>query len=96
MVKHLVFFKITDENKKENAIAIKERLESLKDKIPFILDLEIGINEIPGERAWDISLYSAFENMDDLNSYRVHPEHVKVVEFIAKYKTDAAAVDYSI
>jgi hypothetical protein len=96
MVKHLVFFRIKDENKAENAKAIKEKLESLKKKIPFILEFEIGLNEVPGERAWDISLASAFENMDDLNSYRVHPEHLKVVEFIAKYKTDSAAVDYTL
>lgn len=96
MVKHLVFFRLKEENKTENAKSIKKKLDSLKDKIPFIMEFEVGINEIKGERAWDISLYSAFENMDDLNSYRVHPEHVKVVEYIAKYKTDAAAVDYTV
>ncbi len=96
MVKHLVFFKLKEENKLENAIAIKNKLMSLKTKIPFINELEIGINEVSGDRAWDISIYSAFESMDDLNSYRVHPEHLKVVEFIAKYKTDSAAVDYTV
>ncbi len=96
MVKHIVFFNIKEENKEENAKAIKQKLETLKNKIPFIVELEIGINEVTGERAWDISLYSAFDNMDDLNSYRVHPEHVKVVEFIAKFKTNAASVDYTV
>ncbi len=96
MVKHLVFFKLNEENKEENALAIKNKLMSLKIKIPFINELEIGINEVSGDRAWDLSIYSAFESMDDLNSYRVHPEHLKVVEYIAKYKTDSAAVDYTV
>ena len=46
--------------------------------------LEVGINMGTSASASDIALYSEFDNMQALEDYRIHPEHVKVVEFIEK------------
>ena len=49
MVRHTVMWKLKEENKTENAMGIKNRLEALVDKISEIKSLEVGINENGGE-----------------------------------------------
>ena len=48
MVKHIVMWKLKEEaegkTKKENAEIIKSSLESLKNKISEIVEIEVGIN----------------------------------------------------
>lgn len=35
------------------------------------------------------------KNIEDLEKYQNHPEHVKVAEFIAKVREDRIVVDYT-
>lgn len=96
MVKHIVMWKLKDENKDENLVKIKNKLENLKDAIPEIINLEIGINENPAEHAFDISLYSEFESMAALQIYQKHSEHVKAAGFISQHRTQRCVVDYEV
>ena len=43
-----------------------------------------------------MSLITAFETVEDLDAYRVHPEHVKVVEYFKTVTENSAAVDYDL
>ncbi|QCX33041.1 Dabb family protein [Caloramator sp. E03] len=99
MVKHVVAWKLKDEaegnNKEKNAKIIKENLERLKDVIKEIKHIEVGININTSNAAFDLVLYSEFENIEDLEKYQNHPEHVKVAEFIAKVREDRIVVDYT-
>ncbi len=92
MVKHIVFWKLKEENKAENAKEIKKRLEALIPKIDVIKKLEVGINENGGE--YDAALVSEFSSYDDLKTYDSHPEHLKVRQFIGGAAVQRAAVDY--
>jgi hypothetical protein len=98
MLKHIVLFKLkpTAEgaSKEENAQRIGRDLKALKEKIPQIRHIEVGINVIPSETAYDIAIYSEFADEKDLNIYMKHPEHVKVAEFIGKVRESRAVVDY--
>ena len=99
MIRHLVLFELADEaegaTKAENALQIKERLEALRGVIPEIRKMEVKLNH-PGAPAgnYDVVLDSEFESLEDLRAYAVHPEHLKVGEFIAKVRTARAAIDY--
>lgn len=99
MIKHLVFFKLADEaqgnTKAQNAQLIKEQLEALKGVIPQIRAISVSVNhaEAPADN-YDIVLDSEFDTLADVKAYAVHPEHVKVVQFIGKVKTERAAIDY--
>ena len=101
MIKHIVFFGLADnaegKTKLENAQFIKEELENLKNLIPQILTIEVGINspEAPTSN-YDIALYSEFESFETLDAYQVHPEHKRVAAYIGKVKTERAAVDYVV
>lgn len=98
MIKHIVLFKLREHaegaDKRQNALKIKAALEDLRRKIPEIIHLEVGINSIPSDGAYDIALYSSFADEKDLNTYLRHPEHVKAAEFVAKVRESRVVVDY--
>jgi hypothetical protein len=98
MIKHIVMWRLKeiadDATKQENAQKLKERLESLRDKIREIKDIEVGINVNPSEAAFDVVLYSEFEDREALRIYQNHPEHKKIVDFVGRIRTDRCVVDY--
>ncbi len=101
MIRHLVFFKLaeTAEGKKkdENAAIIKRELEELKELIPEIVSIEVHINhQEASSDNYDIVLDSVFKNLHDLSVYADHPEHLRVAKYVAKVRTERAAIDYEI
>mgnify|MGYP000288640750 FL=1 len=100
MIKHIVMWRVKDETKygsKEEALRqAKEKLEALKSKISEIVFLEAGINYNTTEAAYDLVLYSEFKTDEDLQTYQVHPEHLKVVEFMKEIvvPNSRVVVDY--
>ena len=99
MIKHIVFFCLAEnaegKSKAENAQIIKSELENLKNFIPEIKKIEVGIN-IPNTKKtdFDIALYSEFNNFAELDIYQEHPEHKRIASYIGKVRTARAAVDY--
>ena len=100
MVKHIVFWRFKDDaqdsSKSENMAKVKSMLESLPPQISEIIDLEVGENFSGREIACDMALYSTFESEEALKAYAVHPEHVKVAEFIGSVVSEGRVVDYHI
>ena len=100
MIKHVVMIKLKDYpaamERKMKLDNIKAELEALPSKISEIKFYEIGINVAVSPVAYDIVLISEFENMKDLNIYREHPEHKRVLDIIAEAKDSSVVVDYVI
>jgi len=96
MIVHIVLLEFKEENKKENILKIKELLEDLENKIDVLNTMEVGINFDTAPRAMDLSLYSTFDSKEDLNTYAVHPEHLKVVEKIKEVTLSSKVSDYII
>ena len=100
MIKHIVMWKLKDfdseKEKLESMLRIKTELEALKNMIDGIIKIEVGINICDSEQSYDICLYSEFENMNALNLYQKHPEHIKVGEFIGRVRDKRIVVDYEI
>lgn len=99
MIKHIVLFKLADQaegkTKGENALIIKEQLEALKDLIPQIHKIQVDINHHDAAKDnYDIILDSEFKNLDDLNIYSTHPEHLKVGDYVKKVRVSRSAIDY--
>ena len=57
--------------------------------------METGININP-KNEFDAILISEFETMADLETYKNHPEHVKVSSLCKSIRTDRQAIDYEI
>jgi hypothetical protein len=98
MINHVVLFKLKEiDNEDQKAVVrnkIKNALLSLKDKIEELKYIEIGQNHQLNSDSFDICLITHFETLDDLNSYQVHPEHLKVAEIVKVNVSARATVDY--
>ena len=94
MVKHIVMFDFKDENKQENLLKAKEMLEALLITVPTLNKMEVGINFSKEDRAMDLSLYSEFEDLEGLELYANHPEHLEVVKFIKTVAIASKVSDY--
>lgn len=97
MINHVVLFKLKEypAEKKNDVIAeLKTILEGLKDKIEVVKYLEVGVNYELKAKSYDMVLLSHFETLKDLDEYRVHPEHLKVLKRIGETTLSRAAVDY--
>ncbi len=75
-------------------LIFKERLLALKDKIPEIRDMEVGINVNPSVRSYDAVLVSTFDSLDALKAYSTNPLHVAVSDFCKTIRTSSVSVDY--
>lgn len=98
MLKHIVCWRIkeTSQSKEENIAKVKSLLESLPAKIEEIKELEVGVNFNTSDAAFDVCLYSVFEDEKGLSAYQVHPEHVKVAGFIKEVTSERMVADYLV
>ncbi|MBN2347557.1 MAG: Dabb family protein [Bacteroidales bacterium] len=80
--------------KMDKLVHIKKMLNSLIHKIPEIKHLETGINITIKTSSYDLVLITEFNNLLDLETYRFHPEHVKVIDYLNSVKKNVVAVDY--
>jgi hypothetical protein len=94
MIVHIVMFKFKEENKKANIIQAKQMLENLMGAVPSLRSVDVGINFASEERAMDLSIITSFESKEGLDAYAVHPEHLKVVDFIKQVVEYSKVVDY--
>lgn len=93
MVKHIVFWNVRDdENKQKNMEEMKSRLTSLAGKVDGLISAEVGFNFNPN--GYDLALYSVLTSKEALDEYQVHPEHLKVKEFVHSVITDRCVVDF--
>lgn len=97
MVKHVLLFKLRDMStpaeKMEVMQEIKRRLEGLKETVPAIETIEVGINANPKEE-FDIALVSTHADWDALAAYRDDPNHVEVARFIGQYREARSCADF--
>jgi len=97
MINHVVLFKLNNYSEKEKPLIIAEMkslLEGLKGKIEELKYIEVGVNYELNAKSFDVALISHFETLEDLDKYRVHPEHKKVLDRFAELRLERAAVDF--
>jgi len=100
MIKHIVMWTLKDSalgaDKAANARKMKEQLEALPGRIPCLRSLEVGTNVFAASPACDVILYSVFDTRADLDTYQVHPEHLKVVAFVKQVVAARSVIDYEL
>jgi len=100
MVKHIVMLKLKDYadkgQKLENALKLKKAIEGLKIYIDELKYMEVGLNFNEKPAAFDLVLTSTFDSEEDLDKYRFHPRHKKVLDFLYQVTDKTAVVDYEI
>jgi len=97
MIKHIVMWNVLGDDPDErlrNALRIKTSFESLKDCIPGLLKMEIGLDLSHVDYACDVVLYSEFESPQALMEYATHPVHTSVRHAIEGLRITRHQVDY--
>lgn len=97
MINHVVLFKLKEYStqEKQSVIAeMKSLLEGLNGKIGELKFIEVGVNYELETKSFDVALITHFNSIEDLDKYRVHPEHKKVIARFAEFNLDRAAVDF--
>ena len=97
MIKHIVLFKLKKEASTEVQLtllkSLKIELEELMGKVATLKFIEIGINCNPNEE-YHLALTSEFDDMEGLEAYAVHPDHLAVGKKIREVLVLRACVDY--
>jgi len=97
MLRHIVMWKykegLTDAENEMNAEKIKNGLEALKNSIDEIVEIKVNINALSTSNM-DIVLDSLFESEKAMATYKIHPEHKKMSEFISSVLQNRTVIDY--
>lgn len=101
MIRHVVIFSFKKEaegrSALENAQIVRIGLLDLKDKIPVLKRIEVGINmEQASKDNATLCLTCDFEQLEDLAIYANHEEHLKVGAYISKVRESRTCVDYEL
>ncbi|NTW36611.1 MAG: Dabb family protein [Syntrophobacteraceae bacterium] len=94
MLKHVVFMKFKEETTDAQISDLEQSLGALPASISEIKLYELGRDIIHSERSYDFCLVSAFENLDALKRYQVHPDHVVVLNKVREMCSSILAVDF--
>jgi hypothetical protein len=94
MIKHLVFMKFKAGVTDKDIAVIEKGLAGLPGKIPEIKEYQVGRDIVRSERSCDFALVSAFDDMEALKRYQVHPDHLPVVAKVKEFSESILAVDF--
>lgn len=97
LIRHIVSWNfkegLTDEEKRQYGQEMKTQLEALPALIPGVISIEVRTDLLEASNR-AIVLNSLFENEERLAAYQVHPEHVRVSNYVGTFVTDRTCVDY--
>jgi hypothetical protein len=60
-----------------------------------VREWSVGEQAVPSPRAHDFAQVSSFDDFAALDRFRVHPEHVRVRDFLSRI-ADWSVVDYEV
>jgi hypothetical protein len=87
--------KFKPEDQRANLERARELLLGLPGKVKSLRYLEVGLNCVPSERAFDLALLTRFDDLAGLEEYADDPVHVEVKRFLAGVLETSHVVDYS-
>lgn len=101
MIRHIVWWTLKDRaegaSAAENARKMKEMLESLKDSVPSVNDMEVVVDFLPSTtEPVGVLLVTTHDGTLQLKEYAEDPEHARVVEFVRKVVATRKAIDYEV
>jgi hypothetical protein len=89
---HVVFFLLNDP---ADAPDFEERLLAMRDQIPALTDIEVGVDDAPTARSAHLCLITRFADAAGLEAYRAHPAHQSFLAWARPRITQTLKVDYA-
>jgi stress responsive alpha/beta barrel protein len=94
MIKHVVFFKFKSEASAGARREVINQLRALPDKIDVIRSFEIGEDIMHSARAWDVVEIATYDDLEALETYTRHDDHMEVVLKLREICEAVGSVDY--
>ena len=92
MIKHIVMWQFK-QGEEENVKKFLDGLMKLKDIIPQLVSVVTGVNINPDNK-FDAVLITEFRSMEDLETYKNHPEHIKISNLCKSIRIERQAIDF--
>lgn len=93
MVIHCYLYKLHNPADAEDA---KTALFSMKDHIPEIKEIEIGIDFVGAGNSFDLVQISKFASKKDFEAFGQHPYHAQIREYMNHITLQSVKVDCEI
>ncbi|MEJ5299550.1 MAG: Dabb family protein [Thermodesulforhabdaceae bacterium] len=94
MIKHVIVIKFKSDVSEDEKRRFEEMLGKLPSIIPEIKGFLFGRDVVRSERSYDFALVSDFQDLEALERYRVHPDHIKVLQQVRAIAEQIIAVDF--
>lgn len=94
MIKHVVFFKFKPETSESDRKSAINELRTLPDKLDMIREFEVGEDVLRAPRSWDVVLIGTFDDLDALEKYQRHDDHLPIVRMAQQLCDAIGAVDF--
>ena len=92
MYSHIVVWNIK-EPKEKSIEFLSELLLSMKEKIPQIVDVQVGANIDSQFTNRDFVLMTTHNSKEDIYNYQNHPYHLEVKEKVSPYLSERVCID---
>ena len=99
MLRRVVLWRLKAQEADQKALdagTIKRALESMRGKIPGMLNLQVGINEVAGADASDVVMLVDFDNEEALAVYEKHPVHEQVKPIVGPLREERRVVEFHV
>ena len=94
MIRHIVFFKFKPEVGPAERRSVLSKLRALPEKIDVIRSFEVGEDIMHLPRSWDMVLVATYDDLQALETYTRHDDHVEVVLKLREICDAVGSVDY--
>lgn len=94
MINHLVLLKFKSGVTESDIAELEKMLDDLPNKITEIHLYEFGRDIIRSQRSFDFALVSLFANIEALERYQQHRQHLPVLKKIKQMCENVATVDF--
>jgi len=92
MIKHVVILTLKENSPLKE---IREKIIDLKNYIPEIIEIEVGIDIRFDKNPSDIAIITNLKDKKDLEIYANHPKHLEVIKnYIKPYLKERRVVDF--
>ena len=100
MVKHIILWKLKEEYSADQQEKIKQDiktgLEGLQGKIPGLIDIHVHTDALPSSNV-DLMLESTMTDVEALQGYSSHPDHVAVANSkVRPFYSARYCMDYEV
>ena len=93
MIRHVVLFRFKPEAEAGECKKAIDDLRRLPFKIDVIREFAVGEDVLRTNRSWDVSLVSTFDDLQALEIYSRHDDHMEVALRLRELSEAVAVVD---